>query len=114
MALLQELNTSVRRVNEFNIAVSHCCCKRDVKKRERDSEGASEKTNSIVIVRGRANDWSAETRPARFRERWCHPVSTYEKQTCKRQKKTGDVPIELYSTGTQIYVDIKTRHENRV
>lgn len=52
-------------------------CKREKKEKER--ERAREKKNSSGNVHGIANHSSAETKLARFRERWCHPISTNER-----------------------------------
>lgn len=42
------------------------------KKKKKKNEGEKMR-NSVGIVPGTANHWSAEITLARFRERWCHP-----------------------------------------
>lgn len=55
---------------------------------------AGGKRNSSGDVRGIANHSSAETKLARFRERWCHPISTNERPGRRRRIGEGKKPGE--------------------
>lgn len=67
----------------MHINFSRCHCKTESK---RDGE---KKRNSGGSAHGIANHSSAEAKPARFRERQCHPISTNERLGRRQMYRRG-------------------------